>query len=64
MLDEVGPLDFLKSGTEYSNKEKRNLRLNVCRKCPELHFKVCSQCGCFMPAKVMLENATCPLGKW
>lgn len=25
---------------------------------------VCNECGCLIPAKVMLVNATCPKDKW
>jgi len=41
------------------------IRMNVCQKCPAFtKMKTCKECGCFMPAKVRLENAKCPLGKW
>lgn len=41
-------------------------RLAMCQECP--HFlkltKQCKQCGCIMPMKVKLRDATCPVGKW
>ena len=37
-------------------------RYLICQKCP--NFKpatyTCSICGCFMPAKVKLQNSNCP----
>ena len=40
-------------------------RIGICKSCPELtRIKTCSQCGCFMPAKVRLMRSSCPLGKW
>ena len=40
-------------------------RIAICKSCPELsRFKTCSQCGCFMPAKVRLMSSKCPLDKW
>jgi hypothetical protein len=41
-------------------------RLNICLECDRLInlTKQCKECGCIMPAKVKLEKATCPLGKW
>ena len=42
---------------------KRN---SFCSECPELikKIQICKQCGCFMPAKVWLMDAWCPLQKW
>ena len=41
-------------------------RVNACKKCDQYSskIKVCLQCGCFIPAKVKLTMATCPLDKW
>ena len=40
-------------------------RLAICAGCPEyLPTRQCRKCGCFMPAKVQLKHAVCPLGKW
>lgn len=40
-------------------------RLAICKACPKLlPTGNCSQCGCFMSAKVKLPNASCPLHKW
>lgn len=42
-------------------------RIEICLDCDRLmskHFKVCKECGCFVPWKTKLESASCPLGKW
>jgi len=41
-------------------------RQNICADCPELTtiIQICKQCGCFMPAKIWLMDARCPLKKW
>ena len=41
-----------------------NTRYSICEGCEFFKEKRCTQCGCFMEAKVHLELATCPLGKW
>lgn len=41
-----------------------NNRYSMCEGCEFFKEKRCTQCGCFMDAKVHLELATCPLGKW
>lgn len=47
------------------NESLPQMRFGVCAKCPELtQMKTCRKCGCFMPAKVGVVKATCPLGKW
>lgn len=41
-------------------------RYEICKKC-ELYspaLRVCNTCHCFMPVKVRLKNAYCPVGKW
>ena len=41
-------------------------RINLCAKCENLvqTLNICKKCGCFMPAKVRLSGARCPIGKW
>lgn len=40
-------------------------RLSHCMACPKLNkMGICGMCGCIMPAKVWLKNATCPESKW
>ena len=41
-------------------------RWDICSECKFLIKKTnrCSDCGCFMKAKVKLRKATCPKGVW
>ena len=41
-------------------------RLAICKQCEFYKEKMarCSKCGCFMAAKVMIEQAKCPIGEW
>lgn len=63
-MAESSPLDFFKTGTEILSAEDADVRMQICNGCPRLKFKVCQECGCFMPAKTRLGHAECPLGKW
>lgn len=49
-----------------TNEKNAKERLDICLSCDRLIklTKQCRECGCIMPAKVKLEKATCPLGKW
>lgn len=61
----VTPLDLLNSNN-YTTKDIRDSRYEVCKGCD--HFfnpiKMCRECGCSMPLKTWLTDATCPVGKW
>ena len=41
-------------------------RYKLCKQCTEFNniVKVCTECYCFMPAKVVLKEMYCPIGKW
>lgn len=41
-------------------------RWDVCKDCKHLIKSTnrCSDCGCFMKAKVKLKKSTCPKGMW
>ncbi len=62
----VTPIDMLNPQTRRVSDNDSEIRLNICRACPELLTLTnqCKKCGCFMAAKTKLENAKCPLGKW
>jgi len=64
--NEVKPWDFLNPNTEYSSEQESEERYSLCKACPKFNagVKTCQECGCFMPAKVRLKLATCPIGKW
>jgi hypothetical protein len=62
----VTPLDLLNPMTRHSSEELEKSRIEICKACPEL-IKLttqCKKCGCVMSAKVKLEAAKCPIGKW
>lgn len=62
----VTPLDLLNPMTKRSSEELEKSRIEICKACPEL-IKLttqCKKCGCVMSAKVKLEAAKCPIGKW
>lgn len=65
-LGQTRPWDLVNPKTEWASEEKSTSRYEICKVCPQLIqlTKQCKQCGCVMPAKVKLENAVCPLGKW
>lgn len=44
--------------------DKAALRFAKCVECPLFNKNFCSVCGCYMPAKVLIDKATCPKGKW
>jgi hypothetical protein len=58
-LDEIGmlPSDITSLGKE---------RLDICKACPTYKetTSTCNNCGCYMKAKVLVDNAKCPEGKW
>ena len=39
-------------------------RIAICRECEHYRMFVCTQCGCFMPAKTRIRFTECPLKKW
>jgi hypothetical protein len=39
-------------------------RMKVCEGCEHFTSNFCKKCGCFLPAKTLLPNSECPLGKW
>lgn len=40
-------------------------RIRICRKCPELtKYKICVECGEYMPKAVRIMEFECPLKKW
>lgn len=46
--------------------EIREARLAECEACPHLLHLThnCLKCGCFVKAKTMIKEASCPIGKW
>ena len=54
----------------FTRKEKETpeskSRMDICNACDRLMkpVKICKECHCFMPAKVLIPIVECPLGKW
>lgn len=57
-------IKFITEG--YGDPELSKSRYEACEKCPFFirSSKLCSECGCYMPAKTKLKAATCPKGIW
>jgi len=73
----VRPFDLLQkyipgAPPSRASEEDAATRLAICEGCPQLRKKTdrrgvkntCKSCNCFMPEKVKLAGAVCPLGKW
>lgn len=62
----VRPWDLFNSKKPKMSDELAQKRMEVCSTCEHLIqlTKQCKKCGCFMPMKTKLEEATCPVGKW
>lgn len=60
------PWDLFNPKQPRSTEELVAYRLGICDTCPSFldMTQQCKECGCIMPLKTKLENATCPLGKW
>lgn len=41
-------------------------RYKICKECTEFNniVKVCTECYCFIPTKVLIKEVNCPLGRW
>ena len=40
-------------------------RIDICKDCERFtSLSMCQECNCFMPLKVRIGSASCPLGKW
>jgi hypothetical protein len=62
----VKPWDLFNPNKKRSEEELYTYRLDICDTCPSLIqlTQQCKECGCIMPLKAKLKDATCPLGKW
>lgn len=63
---EVEFLDLFNPKQPRSDADLREERLAICRSCKYFYPKLqkCLQCGCVMPLKTRLKNASCPIHKW
>ena len=46
--------------------EKGKERMIICSDCDSYRksVRLCNECNCFMPVKVLFHKQECPLGKW
>ena len=58
--------NFDEKAIEEGVLEYAKRRYKTCKECPEFNniVKVCTECYCFMPAKVLIKEINCPLGRW
>jgi len=60
------PWDIFNKNLEKVMPAVQKERMDICNSCPFLisATKQCKLCGCFMPLKTKLPNASCPEDKW
>lgn len=47
------------------SKELQNQRRAICESCPSKNkYNGCSECGCWLPMKILFGPSKCPLDKW
>jgi hypothetical protein len=65
-LGETRPWDVINPSVEKAETAVSESRMSVCTDCDRFISltKQCKECGCVMPLKTKLKNATCPLNKW
>lgn len=39
-------------------------RMTICNNCDQYSYRFCKQCLCFLPFKVLIKGADCPINKW
>jgi hypothetical protein len=62
----VRPWDLFNKNMNRAPANIQEERLAICNSCPFYRKKVnqCKKCGCIMPQKVKLADASCPVDKW
>lgn len=63
---EVNPFSLFDPKQKRSTPEEAIKRLDICMSCNNFIkiTKQCRECWCFMPAKVLISKAECPVRKW
>jgi len=50
---------------EHASDDIQEARIALCEACEHyMATKQCAKCFCFMPLKVKIKGAFCPIGKW
>lgn len=62
----VRPWDLFNKNMNRAPSAVQEYRLSICETCPfyRSSIKQCKKCGCIMPQKVKLADASCPVHKW
>ena len=49
-----------------ASKEEFDYKMGICKQCSYYNsaLKLCNKCNCFLPAKLRLPRAECPMHKW
>lgn len=56
--------DFIKGDLEIADAEIVKQRQSICEPCEARKLNICTACGCVLPAKVRLKDASCPMELW
>jgi len=58
--------DLISGKLELAEPEVQQKRIDICNSCEVQNkaTKVCTACGCFLPAKTRLLQSTCPMDLW
>lgn len=60
------PWDLFNKNIQKVGEDLRQERMEICKSCKFFVSltQQCTKCGCIMPAKTTLPNASCPIHKW
>jgi hypothetical protein len=59
------PTEVFAASMYLADSQAQEARYDICKDCTAFTIlKTCKECGCIMPLKVKIANASCPLGKW
>ena len=65
LAQRLGSIAHVSGNEANALNSKAAQRMEICIRCPMFTaMRTCNACGCFMPAKVQLDSATCPQKRW
>lgn len=58
--------DVISGNVELSSLSTVKSRRSICAVCPAKNntLNTCTACGCYIPAKIRIAKADCPLSQW
>lgn len=58
--------DLVRGKLKLASSSVAKERYSICKQCPIRNPKLntCTICGCYMPIKTKLKDASCPAGEW